>query len=76
VRVAVSDLQTEFPDRIVAGDVDATTADAALAVKELEFGNHGIVIRSGAGEVLWKQPDHEVNIEDVRAALTELLSQQ
>ena len=63
----------ELPGRVKAENVDATTPEAAKAIKELGFKNHGLVIRAQNGRVLWKQPDHEVKIEDVRAALRKRL---
>ena len=42
-------------------------------IKKLGFQNHGLVIRSPEGKVLWKQPDHQVKMEDVREAIRELL---
>lgn len=69
----MSGLEQEFPGRVHGLNVDATTPEAAGACEELGFNSHGIVIRSSAGEVLWTQPDHDVNIDDVRAKLRELL---
>jgi hypothetical protein len=69
----VSGLEKEFPGRVVARNIDATTPESRKAVKELGFGNHGLVIRSRDGKVLWKQPDHDVNMDDVRAELARLL---
>ncbi len=70
---AVSVLEEEFPGRIHAHNVDATTPESKESVKVLGFGNHGLVIRSSAGEALWSQPDHEVDMTQVRTALQELL---
>ena len=70
---AVSVLEEEFPDRIHAYNVDATTPESKQAVQALGFGNHGMVIRSSAGEALWSQPDHEVDMAQVRTALQDLL---
>jgi hypothetical protein len=70
---AVSGLEQEFPERVTAKNVDATTPESTAAVKELGFGSHGLVIRSADGQVLWKQPDHEVNVEDARAELRRLM---
>ena len=39
---------------------------------DLGFTNHGLVIRSG-DEALWSQPDHQVDMNDVRSKLGELL---
>ena len=69
---AVSGLEKEFPGKVTAENVDATKPDAAAAVKELGFNSHGLVIRSGDGKVLWKEPDHSVRIEDVRQELERL----
>lgn len=69
----MSGLEQEFPGRVRALNVDATTPEAASACEELGFKSHGIVIRSGSGEALWTQPDHEVDIDDVRAQLERLL---
>ena len=41
--------------------------------RKLGFKSHGIVIRDDADKALWKQPDHLVNLDDVRKALKELL---
>ena len=57
----------------MAENLDATTSDTAPICKELGFQNHGLVVRDASGTVLWKQPDHEVVIEDVQAAIKELL---
>ena len=69
---AVSGLEQEFTGKIVASNVDATTPEAAAACQKLGFNNHGLVIRSAKGETLWQQPDHEVQVDDVRAKLREL----
>ncbi len=69
----VSGLEQEFPGRVRGLNVDATTPEAGSACEELGFKSHGIVIRSTAGETLWSQPDHEVNMDDVRAQLQQLI---
>ncbi len=65
----MSELQEEQPDRIRAENVDATAPELADTIQELGFKNHGLVIRSTGGEVLWKQPDHEVKMDEARAWL-------
>jgi hypothetical protein len=69
----VSGLETEFPGKVRARNVDATSPAAEPVVRELRFRSHGIVIRSASGQVLWSEPDHEVRIEDVRAKLRQLI---
>lgn len=73
LKPAVSGLEQEFPGEVKARNIDATTPESRKAVQELGFKNHGLVIRSAAGDVLHKQPDHSVNIEDTRKALAEIL---
>ena len=68
----MSGLENEFPGKVVAQNIDATTPESKTICKSLGFSNHGLVVRSSAGEVLWKQPDHDVKIDDVRAALEDL----
>jgi hypothetical protein len=65
----VSGLEKEFPGRVRAQNLDATTPENRKVVRSLGFENHGLVVRSSEGKVLWKQPDHEVKIEDVRSEL-------
>ena len=69
----MSGLDQQFPGKLVAHNVDATTPESKRAVEDLGFGNHGLVIRTADGEVLWKQPDHEVDMDAARKALTQLL---
>ena len=69
----MSGLEDEFPGQVRSWNVDATTEEARKDVKGLGFRNHGLVIRSPEGKVLWKQPDHEVKMEDVREAIQKLL---
>ena len=73
VQPAVSGLGQEFPGKVIGQNVDATTPEAKAICEGLGFKNHGLVIRSGEGQTLWSQPDHEVDMDDVRAKLNELL---
>jgi hypothetical protein len=70
---AVSGLETEFPERVVARNVDATTEESRKVVQELGFKSHGLVIRSADGTPLWRQADHDVAIGDARAELRRLI---
>ena len=71
----MSGLDQQFGDRIVTQNLDATTPDAVAVVAELGFGNHGIVVRSADGEVLFKQPDHEVDMVEVTRRVGELVAE-
>jgi hypothetical protein len=69
----VSGLAGEFSGRVVGKNEDATTDANKKIVSALGFESHGLVIRSARGDVLWKQADHDVKMDDVRAALRNLL---
>ena len=69
----MSGLEQEFPGRIKTQNLDATTPENKQIVKDLGFQSHGLVIRSADGKTLWKQPDHDVEMEDVRKAVKDLL---
>lgn len=74
LKPAVSGLQQEFPGKVTAHNVDAITAQAREAIRDLGFKSHGIVIRRSAdGKVLWKQADHTVQMESVKKAIREIL---
>jgi len=70
----VSGLEAEYKGKVRGENLDATTPENKKIVQSLGFGNHGIVIRSGDGKVLWTQPDHDVDMADVRGELNRLLS--
>ena len=69
----MSGLDQEYKGRVHGQNLDATTEENKKIVRELGFENHGLVIRSADGKVLWKQSDHEVKMDDVRKELDELL---
>jgi hypothetical protein len=70
----VSGLEREYKGRVRGQNLDATTPENKKIVQSLGFENHGLVIRSADGTVLWKQPDHEVNMEDARKEIDRLLA--
>ncbi len=69
----MSGLDQDYKGRVHGQNLDATTEENKKIVQQLGFQNHGLVIRSAAGKVLWKEPDHEVKMEDVKRELDELL---
>ena len=69
----MSGLEQAFPGKVSANNVDAATPDARKAIKDLGFRSHGLVVRAKDGRVLLKQPDHTVDIEAVKRALTTML---
>ena len=73
-RPAVSGLEAEFPGKVTAKNVDATTATSKKEIAALGFTTHGLVVRSSKGKALFKQPDHTVDMEAVRKEIKELLA--
>ncbi len=69
----MSGLAKEYAGKVRGENVDATTDENKKVVQELGFKSHGLVIRSSDGRVLWKQPDHEVKMEDVRRELDRIV---
>jgi hypothetical protein len=69
----VSGLEQEFPGKVTAQNLDATAPSSVAEVKRLGFRTHGLVIRSADGRVLWRQADHTVNMDAVRAQIARLL---
>jgi len=76
VQPAVSGLSEEFAQQVVGRNVDAGLPDSVKDVESLGFTNHGLVVRSADGAVLFKQPDHEVNMDEVREAIGRLLAER
>ena len=74
MKPAVSGLEQEFPGRIRTQNLDASAPEAREVIRAAGFENHGLIIQGSGQVTLWKQADHEVRIEDVRAALEKLVS--
>ncbi len=74
LKPAVSGLEQEFPGKVKAVNVDASTEPAKKAIQELGFKSHGLVIRDAQGKPVFKQPDHTVSMDDARKALADLLA--
>ena len=73
LKPAVSGLEKEFPGQVKARNEDAMTPEGKKAIESLGFTSHGLVVRDAKGEVLFKQADHTVKIDEVRAELKKLL---
>ena len=72
----MSGLEQEFPGKVKALNVDATTPENKKIVQKLGFKSHGLAIRSARGKVLWTQHDHDVNMDDVRKEIVTLLKKK
>ena len=76
MKPAVSGLEQEFHGKVVARNIDATTPESKKAIQELGFKTHGLVIRSAKGDVLFKQPDHSVKMDEIRKEISSLLEKR
>jgi hypothetical protein len=70
----VSGLEQEFPGKVSARTIEATDPERADEIRALGFATHGLVIRSKDGAVLFKQPDHTVDIPTVEGAIRQILA--
>jgi len=73
LKPAVSGLEQQFPGKVTARNVDASEPESKKDVQDLGFISHGLVIRSTDGKILFKQPDHRVELDQVVRALHEIL---
>ena len=48
----MSGLEQDFPGKVKAQNLDATTPESKKIVKDLGFQSHGLVIRSAEGKAL------------------------
>lgn len=72
----VAGLEKEFPGKITVESLDASSPEAAEMTKRLGFKEHGLVIRSSRGAVLWKATDHKLEMDEVREQLKSQLAYQ
>ena len=75
-QTSVATLEQEFPGKITVESLDANSPEAAEMTKRLGFKEHGLVIRSHRGAVLWKATDHKLQMDEVREQLKTQLAYQ
>jgi hypothetical protein len=73
---AVRALEQEFPGQVKAVSYDATSPKHSRMIRNMEFGDHGFVVRGRRGEVLFKAGGHNADIDMVRQALRQLVEQK
>jgi hypothetical protein len=73
VKVAVSDLEKEFPGEVKAVNLNARDEESQKVIKDAGFKTHGLIIRDANDEIVWKQADHTVKIDEVRKEIRKLL---
>jgi len=72
----VASLEQEFQGKVTVESLDANSPEAAEMTKRLGFKEHGLVIRSHRGAVLYKATDHKLRMDDVREQLKQQLAYQ
>jgi len=72
----VATLEQDFPGKVTVESLDANSPEAAEMTKRLGFKEHGLVIRSHRGAVLYKATDHKLRMDDVREQLKQQLAYQ
>lgn len=70
---ALRRLENEFPGTVRTSVVDASRPEEARMIRNLEFGDHGVVVRGRRGEVLYKMGAHQGGVEAVRGAIQQLI---
>jgi hypothetical protein len=75
-KAQVTALEKDFPGQVRVEALDAKAPDSARMVRMLGFEDHGLVIRSRNGAVLWKASNHTLKMDEVRDQLKTLLAYQ
>jgi hypothetical protein len=75
-QTGVATLEQEFPGKVTVESLDANSPEAAEMTKRLGFKEHGLVIRSHRGAVLYKATDHKLEMDEVREQLKTQLAYQ
>lgn len=73
---AVRALEGEFPGQVKTVSYDATLPEHSRLIRNMEFGDHGFVVRGRRGEVLFKAGGHNADVDMVRQALRQLMQQK
>ena len=75
-KAQVASLEKDFPGQVRVESLDAKAPESARMVRLLGFEDHGLVIRSRRGAVLWKAGSHNLKMNEVRDQLSILLAAQ
>ena len=74
MKTAVSGLEKEFPGEIKTENLNARDPESQKVIKDAGFQTHGLIIRDANDEIVWKQADQTVKMDDVREAIRKLLN--
>ncbi len=73
VTTIVNGLETEYKGNLECEILDATTPESVEQIKGYGFGNHGLVIFDGEGNVQKKMDGHMMQEPQIRQALKEVM---
>lgn len=71
---SVAALEKDFPGKVRAESLDINSPEVEKMVRMLGFKDHGLVIRSRRGAVLYKDAGHELKLDAVRQQIRDLLA--
>lgn len=69
----MSELGNQHQDQIRVEHLDATTAENQTLQSGFGFKSHGLLIRDKSGKIVFKQADHTVKEEEVKAFVQDYL---
>jgi len=69
----VSGLAQEIPGEANARNVDASEPEARTELNTAGIKSHGLIVRADDGRLLWKESGHQIEMDDVRHALHQIL---
>jgi hypothetical protein len=70
----VSGLEKDFPGRVKTQNLNAKDPESQKVIQEAGFKSHGLIIRDARHQIVWKQADHTVNMDQVKAEIRTLLA--
>lgn len=75
-KAQVAALEKDFPGQVSVEHLDAKAPDSVRMAGMLGFKDHGLVIRSRRGAVLWKASGHNLKMDEVREQIKGLIAYQ
>ena len=70
----MSGLEKDFPGRVKTQNLNAKDPESQKVIQEAGFKSHGLIIRDARHQIVWKQADHTVNMDQVKAEIRTLLT--
>ena len=70
----MSGLEKDFPGRVKTQSLNAKEPESQKVIQAAGFKTHGLIIRDARHQIVWKQADHSVNMDEVKAEIRTLLA--